>query len=185
MIKLQAKFGYLIHNKVTDTYSKLIYLPDNVNLDNFEEVRDETIDERLVDKMKEVEKKEESLTKVAKVVANQVTDDAIALEIQEFYDEWNVDIDVTVGQYIRYEGLLYKVLTAHTTQANWMPSIATSLFAKVLVDPTGTTVLEWEQPDSTNPYMTGDKVTYNGKTYICKVDNNVWQPDVYGWEVIE
>ena len=203
---LQAKFGYLIHNKVTDTYSQKIYLPNNAKLDNYEEVPREDIDLELYERVTNLQEenktlqhnnemlnqakdeliqKNESLTKVAKVVANQVTDDAIALQIQEFYDEWNVDINVTVGQYIRYEGVLYKVLTAHTTQANWMPSIATSLFAKVLVDPTGTTVLEWEQPDSTNPYMTGDKVTYNGKTYICKVDNNVWQPDVYGWEVIE
>lgn len=24
---------------------------------------------------------------------------------------------------------------------------------------------EWEQPDSTNPYMAGDKVAHNGKTW--------------------
>lgn len=198
MIKLQAKFGYLIHNKITDTYSKVVYMPDGTNLDNFEEVLDDTVDKRLRDKieeveekekslrnkMQEVEKKGESLTKVAKVVANSVTDDAVALKIQEFYDEWNVDINVTVGQYIRYEDVLYKVLTAHTTQANWIPSNTPSLFAKVLVDPTGTTVLEWEQPDSTNPYMKGDKVTFNGKTYVSTIDNNVWQPEVYGWEII-
>ena len=185
MIKLQAKFGYIIHNKATNTYSKLIYLPDNANLDNFEEVRDETIDKQLVDKMQEVEKKEESLTKVAKVVANQVTDDAIALTIQEFYDEWQVDINVTVGQYIRYESILYKVLTAHTTQANWTPSETPSLFAKVLIDPSGETILDWEQPDSTNPYMKGDKVKYEGETYISTIDNNIWQPNVYGWELIK
>lgn len=38
MIKLEAKFGYLIHNKTTDTCHKIVYLPDNANLDNFEEV---------------------------------------------------------------------------------------------------------------------------------------------------
>lgn len=38
MIKLEAKFGYLIYNKTTDTYHKIIYLPDNANLDKFEEV---------------------------------------------------------------------------------------------------------------------------------------------------
>lgn len=42
-------------------------------------------------------------------------------------------------------------------------------------------VLPWEQPDSTNPYMTGDKVTHNGKTWVSDVDNNVWEPGVYGW----
>lgn len=180
---ITPKFGCRLHNKNTDTYTKKAYLPLNSDLNIWEEVYEDNSKE-LYDKMEEVEKKEQSLTKVAKIVANSVTDDAIALQIQEFYDEWDVDINVTVGQYIRYEDILYKVLTAHTTQANWTPSNAPSLFAKVLIDPTGETVLEWEQPDSTNPYMKGDKVTYGGKTYTSIIDNNIWAPDVYGWEVI-
>ena len=31
--------------------------------------------------------------------------------------------------------------------------------------------------------MKGDIVSYNGKLYICTSDNNVYAPDVYGWEV--
>ena len=35
-------------------------------------------------------------------------------------------------------------------------------------------------------YHVGDKITYNGKKYICKLDNCVWAPDVYpaGWEEV-
>ena len=35
-------------------------------------------------------------------------------------------------------------------------------------------------------YNTGDKVTYNGKKYICKMNGCVWAPDVYpaGWEEV-
>ena len=40
---------------------------------------------------------------------------------------------------------------------------------------------EWEQPSSVNPYMKGDKVTHNGKTWESSIDNNVWEPSVYGW----
>lgn len=185
MIKLQAKFGYLIHNKVTDTYAKLIYLPDGTNLDNFEEVIDDTVDKALRIKMEEVEQKEESLTKVAKVVANSVTDDMIALQIQEFYDIWEANISYTKNQYVRHNDILYKVLSDHVSQAGWAPDVAASLFAKVLTDPTGETILEWVQPDSTNPYMKGDKVIHNDVTYISTVDNNVWEPGVYGWDVIE
>ena len=183
MIKLQARFGYLIHNKVTDTYSRVIYLPDGANLDNFEEVEDDTVDNRLRAKMEEVEKKEQSLVKVAKVVANSVTDDVVALEIQEFYDEWQVEVSYVVGQYVRYKDVLYKVLNAHTSQAGWTPSESPSLFTKVLIDPSGA-ILDWEQPDSTNPYMKGDKVMFDGKTYESEVDNNVWQPGVYGWKEV-
>ena len=36
-------------------------------------------------------------------------------------------------------------------------------------------------------YNTGDKVTYNGKKYVCKMDNCVWSPDIYpqGWQEVE
>ena len=40
----------------------------------------------------------------------------------------------------------------------------------------------WEQPESTNPYMKGDKVTHAGRTWVSTIDNNVWEPGVYGWE---
>ena len=78
------------------------------------------------------------------------------------------------------------LLQAHTVQEAWTPTDAPSLFAKVLVDPTGETILDWEQPGSTNPYMTGDKVKYNGKTYESTIDNNIWSPVDYpaGWKEI-
>ena len=36
-------------------------------------------------------------------------------------------------------------------------------------------------------YNTGDKITYNGKKYICKINGCVWTPDAYpqGWELVE
>lgn len=41
----------------------------------------------------------------------------------------------------------------------------------------------WAQPiGATDAYMNGDKVSYNDKHYISTVDNNVWEPGVYGWE---
>lgn len=44
----------------------------------------------------------------------------------------------------------------------------------------------WVQPTGAHDcYNTGDKVTYNGKHYVSKLDGNVWSPDAYpaGWEV--
>ena len=166
MIILKARFGYVIHNKVTDTYSNVVYLPNKKQLDNYEEVPRDDIDLEVYEKITnlqednevlhkdnkelhqakdELVQKNQSLTKVAKVVANQVTDDVIALEIQEFYDEWQVGVAYVVGRYIRFEEVLYKVITAHTSQEDWTPSSASSLFAKVLIDPDGD-ILEWEQP---------------------------------------
>lgn len=55
--------------------------------------------------------------------------------------------------------------------------------AKVLIADENV-ISEWEQPGSTNPYMTGNKVSYNGKIWVSTIDNNVWAPGAYGWEEI-
>lgn len=107
-------------------------------------------------------------------------DDNTALRMVEFYPEWTTDTDYATGFKVQYGGKLYKCLTAHASQADWTPDAAPSLWAKVLI-PDPDVIPEWEQPDSTNPYMTGDKVTHNSKTWVSDIDNNVWTPGVYGW----
>ena len=110
--------------------------------------------------------------------------DEDALEAKELYPQWSGNgISYKVDDRIRYEGILYKVLLAHTSQEGWTPNVSPSLFAKVLI-PDENTIPEWEQPDSTNPYQVGDKVTHNGKTWENTVANNVWEPGVYGWSEI-
>ena len=181
-------YGYILRHKESgNMYTGKIYLGVNSSVDEYEELRDEAIDERLILKLEEVDAKEESLNKIGKIVANQVTDDVVALSIQEFYDIWTVDVLYPVGRYITHKDILYKVLTEHTSQTEWTPDVSPSLFAKVLIDPTGETIPEWVQPDSTNAYMTGDKVTYEGKVYESIIDNNIWSPADYpaGWKLIE
>ena len=184
---LTAEFGYLIHNTQTDAYAKKVYLGIYASLDDFKEVNDDVTDIRLVEKLKQIEAKEESLNKIGKIVANQVTDDIVALSIQEFYDIWRVGILYPVGRYITHNDILYKVLTEHTSQAEWTPDVSPSLFAKVLIDPSGETIPEWVQPDSTNAYMTGDKVKFEGLVYESLIDNNIWSPSAYptGWQEIK
>ena len=137
--------------------------------------------------MNEFEQIWAAIMKLAVKQARQVTDDTEALSLQILYKQWDDQIGKTlkVGEYINYNKILYKVLQEHTVQEEWTPDASPSLFAKVLVDPTGETILEWQQPDSTNPYMKGDKVTHNGITYVCDIDNNVWEPGVHGWSVVQ
>ena len=137
--------------------------------------------------MNEFEQIWAAIMKLAVKQARQVTDDVEALSLQILYKQWDDQIGKTlkVGEYINYNKILYKVLQEHTVQEEWKPDVSPSLFAKVLVDPTGETILEWQQPDSTNPYMKGDKVTHNGHTYICDIDDNVWEPGVYGWSIVQ
>ena len=97
------------------------------------------------------------------------------------YPKWNGNgVAYAKGQRVQYDGVLYTVLQAHTSQAGWTPTAAPSLFAKVLI-PDPTVIPEWEQPESTNPYAKGDKVAHNGKTWVSDIDENVWEPGVYGW----
>lgn len=103
-----------------------------------------------------------------------------ALNFVDLFKKWNVDQEYKVDERVNYNNTLYKCLQAHTSQADWAPDTAVSLWAEVLI-PNPDVIPEWKQPESTNPYMKGDKVTYNGKTYESTIDNNVWAPDVYGW----
>ena len=107
--------------------------------------------------------------------------DEQAVDASAVYPEWREEVAYAVDQRVLFYKVLYRVLQAHTSQANWTPDISASLFAKVLI-PDENVIYPWEQPDSTNPYKAGDKVTHNGKTWGSAVDGNVWEPGVYGWE---
>ena len=130
-------------------------------------------------------------TDTAPVVANyavmltSVADD-VAEKIPEVFPAWDGNgKQYKTGDRVQYNGVLYKVLQDHTSQSTWTSSDAPSLFSKVLTSTTGEPQ-EWQQPDSTNPYMKGDKVLFNGKVYESIIDNNVWSPTDYpaGWKEI-
>ena len=112
--------------------------------------------------------------------AGAMLTDEQAILVPTLYTEWEADADYAVGDRKTFEGVLYKCLISHRSQADWSPAVSPSLWTKVLI-PDPETIPEWEQPDSTNGYMKGDKVTHNGKTWESTIDNNVWEPGMYGW----
>lgn len=121
-------------------------------------------------------------------LAVNLNDDAAAENV-ELFPAWSGDgVGYLTGDRVRYEGILYKVLMDHTSQADWTPTAAPSLFAKILI-PDPEKIYPWSAPDSTNPYMRGDKVYYpteNDHIYVSLVDNNVWPPTVEScWQVVE
>lgn len=112
--------------------------------------------------------------------------DEDALEAKELYPQWSGDsVNYVPDMRVRYDGILYKVLQTHVSQEAWTPPAAPSLFAKVLI-PDPDVIPDWEQPDSTNPYMMGDKVRFNGKVYESVINGNVWSPADYpaGWREV-
>lgn len=86
------------------------------------------------------------------------------------------------GDIVQYLDKVYRVLLDHVSQLDWTPIVAVSLFVEIQVCGG---IPDWVQPSSTNPYMKGDKVKHLDKIWISDVDNNVWEPSVYGWSEVE
>lgn len=123
-------------------------------------------------------------SKMEELASANLTDEE-AEEYPELLPQWSEGKTYKAGDRVRgADGILYKVLQNHSSQTDWKPGEAPSLFAKILADKDDsgkqTEVKEWEQSDSTNPYSKGDRVLHNGKTYESLVDNNVWEPGVIG-----
>ena len=124
----------------------------------------------------------QSASAVAFVALCEVgTLDAVtASEHVELFAEWAYPVAYTVGQLRRYNGKLYRCVQAHTSQADWTPDTAVSLWS-VAADPAEEWPA-WSQPvGAHDAYAKGDKVSHNGKHWTSSVDSNVWEPGVYGW----
>ena len=106
--------------------------------------------------------------------------DTEALDAVELFPQWKASGAYAQGDRVRWLGLLWKCLMAHSAQPNWTPDSAPSLWSRVLI-PDPASIPEWVQPDSTNPYQKGDKVRHNGSVWSSDLDGNIWEPGIYGW----
>lgn len=131
---------------------------------------------------------QEAALKLSMLQAQSLPDE-VALEFVALYPEWIAGESYTAGQRVKYKGTLYKVLQGHVPQTDWTPDAAPSLFAKVLPGQEGNEPEEgygeWVQPDSTNGYALGDRVSHNGKIWESTFNGaNVWEPGVVGTEAL-
>lgn len=124
-----------------------------------------------------------SLTEVQEMIIRQqintlTVDDQTAYRMREFYPEWVVGQPYTVGDKLTYNGELYKVLTAHTSQATWLPGAGTeSIYTRID---------EQHNGDKYDPIpYSGNMALENGKyysqggvTYLCNrnTGNPVYNP---------
>lgn len=121
----------------------------------------------------------------ATVLANATDEQSYTMRY--FYDEWDSNgKSYEKDERFMYEDKFYKVLQDHKSQADWTPDTASGLYVEI-PDP-NIEYPEWKQPTGAqNAYMIGDKVTFEGKKYISKIDNNTWSPTdyPYGWQLAE
>lgn len=121
----------------------------------------------------------QSIAFVTLAEAGQI-DDVTAGEHAELFEEWNYPIAYKVGQLRQHKGKLYKCISEHTSQEDWTPDTAVSLW--VATSDPAEEYPEWSQPvGAHDAYNIGDKVAFNDKHWVSDVDGNVWRPDVYGW----
>lgn len=107
--------------------------------------------------------------------------DEQALDAPGLYPKWRPGVSYAVDDRLQYNGALYRCLQAHTSQADWTPDTAVSLYKRVEY---AAGVPVWTQPvGATDAYKKGDKVSHKGKIWVSTIDANVWEPGVYGWEV--
>ncbi len=109
--------------------------------------------------------------------------DEAAVDVAALFEQWMPDKDYVVDQRLQYNDKLYRVVQSHHSQANWTPDIVPALFTEVAKPGE---IAEWRQPTGAqDAYHNGDKVTHNGFTWVSTIDNNVWEPGVYGWNKVE
>lgn len=114
-------------------------------------------------------------------LAGTQLNDASALGAMAIYPAWEIGEAYAVNDRRRYGDFLYKCVQAHTSQADWTPDAVPALWVKISTEEWP----EWVQPTGAHDaYNTGDKVTYNGKRYVSRIDANVYSPEAYpaGWE---
>lgn len=112
---------------------------------------------------------------------NGTIDEVTASEHPGVFEAWEPNVDYVVGNLRAFDEKLYKCIQPHRSQDDWTPDVALSLWV-VAGDPAEEWPA-WSQPiGAMDAYMAGDKCSHNEKHWISSVDNNVWEPGVYGWD---
>lgn len=116
---------------------------------------------------------------------NQTLEQLKAAAIAYFQiPEWEIGKAYQIDDEFRYNNQLYKVLQAHTSQADWLPDQVPALY---LLQAAGGTIPDWVQPTGAHDaYSIGDEVMFEGTHYVSLIDNNTWSPTDYpqGWDVV-
>ncbi len=142
------------------------------------------------------EEQDRTIKSILKTItlAKDLSDDQ-KQEILSRYEDYKVDKAYQEGDKFTYQGKIYEVIQAHTSQTTWIPSETPALykeFLKVKIqDEEGNTsevVEEFKKPTGAHDaYQKGDKVSFEGAIYESIIDANVYSPTEFadGWKKVE
>lgn len=150
-------------------------------------------DEEKYNKYSKEQQKRESIIKgeqlkqeLSEKIILKTASDEDAYVMRYLYDEWSGDgIEYKANDRLMYNDIFYKVLQDHTSQSDWTPDTASSLYVEI-ADPSNE-YPEFVQPTGAHDaYSKGSKITFEGKHYISLIDANVYSPTAYpaGWQEI-
>lgn len=131
----------------------------------------------------------EQFRKAMQIFASSFTNEQ-AFEVATVYPKWEPNVTYTANVFLTYginstgDPQLYKVISEHTSQADWLPDATPALYEPIGLNESGYPI--WSQPSGAHDaYNTGDIVDYNGTLYQSTIDGNTWSPEAYpaGWTV--
>ena len=131
----------------------------------------------------------EQFRRALQLFAQSLTDD-MAMEVATVYPTYEVGKSYKANEMFTYgtndvgDPQLYRVVSNHTSQADWTPNSTPALYTPIGLTDEGYPV--WSKPTGGHDaYNIGDVVDYNGTLYKSLINGNVYSPDEYpaGWEV--
>lgn len=132
----------------------------------------------------EQEQREITSLVFVKLAENGEFDEAVIAEHPKLFIEWSENWTGKAGNIVSENGNLYKSIHDITDKSqNTRPSETPSMWTQI-GNPQDE-YPEWYQPiGSHDAYSLGDKVSHNDKHWTSTINNNVWEPGVYGWEEV-
>ena len=127
----------------------------------------------------------EAVVALARDQVSSSSDDEI-IKYGGLFPSWSPNVAYAAGGIVRHGDKLYKVAQPHTSQVDWTPDRAVSLFGQIS-DPADEWP-EWIPYAGVSQYKVGNKVSHNGKHWECAQANageyNTFEPGVWGWKEV-
>ena len=133
----------------------------------------------------------EQLRRALQMFIRSLTDEE-AMEVATVYPKYEVGKAYKANEIFSYgennvgDPQLYRVVTEHTSQEDWIPSENRALYTPIGLTEEGYPI--WSRPTgSHDTYNAGDIVEYNGTLYKSLIDGNTYSPEEYpaGWEEVK
>lgn len=103
----------------------------DLTLEEIAEMQEEQAKSAAAEKHRPMTESEVSRMLITAQINTLAVDDQTALRMREYYPEWEAGQAYAVGYKVQFGGKLYKVITEHTSQADWTPDTAVTLFERI------------------------------------------------------